>query len=213
MKRLLSYLWPFTKEVQSAINGTLELTLMNGKKVLDSQNANYSYGTLQRLLCYGLSKLQINETSEILVLGLGGGSIIKSLRNTFNHKGKITAVEIDQVIIDIAKNEFGISSIPNLEIICDDAFSFINNCDKEFEIVIVDIFIDDEVPEQFYSIAFWKKTSSIIKSGGSMVFNAGINLKNHDKINHIKSSVGTTMQFDQYDHVQRVNTLLVGNKI
>jgi tRNA A58 N-methylase Trm61 len=78
---------------------------MNGKKVLDSQNPNYPYGSLQKLLSYGLSQLDISVNSEILLLGLGGGSIIQTLRNTFDHHGKITAVEIDEVVIEIAKND------------------------------------------------------------------------------------------------------------
>lgn len=213
MKRLLSYVWPFTKEVQSTINGTLELTWMNGKKVLDSQHANYSYGTLQKLLCFGLSKVNFSHTSDILLLGLGGGSIIKSLRDTFNHQGKITAIEIDPIVIDIAKNEFDIQQIQNMEIICEDAFSYMGSCKTKYDVIIVDIFIDNQVPDQFYSEPFWKNISECLNKEAYVLFNAGINLKEKSMIEKLQSKEKSSISFTIYDNIQGTNTLLIGRKI
>lgn len=67
MKRFLSYIWPITKRIESAVNGTLEITWINGKKILDTKNANYSYGSLQRILKFGLSKIEV--TGQIKKLG------------------------------------------------------------------------------------------------------------------------------------------------
>ncbi len=213
MKKLLSYLWPFSKKVSSRVNGTLEITWMNGKKVLDSKNANYSYGTLQKLLSYGLSKIEIPPKSEILLLGLGGGSIVYSLRNTFKHQGNITAIEIDPVIIDIAQNEFHINDIDNLKIVCEDAMSYIVSCQDQFEIIIIDIFIDNRVPDSFYAIPFWEEVISVLQPKGNIVFNAGINLKDTKKIESLKSKLKAQIEFVQFDGVQKFNTLLIGKKL
>lgn len=54
---------------------------MNGKLVLDSKNTNYSYRNLQRILRTGLKNIgfkKINKMSQILVLGVAGGSVIKT---------------------------------------------------------------------------------------------------------------------------------------
>ncbi|WP_103072222.1 spermine/spermidine synthase domain-containing protein [Aquimarina sediminis] len=212
MKKLLSYLWPFTKEIPSKINGTLELTWMNGKKVLDSQNANHSYGTLQKLLNYGLSQIRIPPKGEILLLGLGGGSIIQTLRNSTSFSGSITAVEIDEIIIEIAKNEFGIKNTSDLRIICDDAYGFIDQCITQFDIIIIDIFIDNKVPQQFYDLTFWAKIMSLIRPTGYVLFNAGINLKENTNIELIKSMDNPNVEFTQYNNVQGTNTLLIGKK-
>ena len=101
MKRLLSYIWPITKYVESAINGRLEITWYNGKKVLDVKNANYSYGTLQKILHFGLEKIDLLSVSNVLVLGMGGGSIIETLRKELNFLGEIIAVEIDPKVVEI----------------------------------------------------------------------------------------------------------------
>lgn len=185
---------------------------MNGKKVLDSQNPNYPYGSLQKLLSYGLSQLDISVNSEILLLGLGGGSIIQTLRNTFDHHGKITAVEIDEVVIEIAKNEFNITGNHNLEINCEDAFFYVDHCVLQFEIIIINIFIDNQVPEQFYESQFWKNLIPLLKPDGQVVFNAGINLKKNIKIESLKSIVKPDIEFSQYDQVQGTNTHTVDRK-
>ena len=130
MKKLLSYIIPLTKKRISDFSGTLEITLINGNKVLDSVNANYSYGSLQQILEYGITKAEINfeNIGQLLILGLGGGSVIKSLREKFRYLNKIDAVEIDQKIIAIAQKEFDIKSSDYLNIINEDAFSFVFNC-------------------------------------------------------------------------------------
>ncbi len=213
MKRFLSYLWPITKKVRSNINGILELTWIDGKKMLNTQNANYSYGSLQRLLSFGLSQININATSEILLLGLGGGSVIQTLREEFNYNGNITAVEIDEIVIKIAKEEFQISEQENLKIICDDAFLHVEHSKDIYELIIVDIFIDNKVPEQFYTPLFWEKVISISKSKGHIIFNAGINLENNSDLEQLKSAFINDIKFEQYNHVEGANTLLIGKKL
>ena len=130
MIRLLSYILPITKKVESKYSGTLEITWHNGKKHLNTKNANYSYGSLQTILKIGLQKIDITNCKKILVLGLGGGSVIDTLLNDFKYKNHITALDIDPVIIDIAKEEFNLSEKKNLKIICADAFDFINQITK-----------------------------------------------------------------------------------
>ena len=88
MKKFLSYIWPITHRFSSEINGPLEVTYINGKKVLDTKNANYSYGSLQKILKFGLTKIDLKSVENILILGMGAGSVIQSLRETFDYKKK-----------------------------------------------------------------------------------------------------------------------------
>jgi spermidine synthase len=55
IQKIVSYLYPIkVKEISSERSGSLEVTLVNGKLVIDSENANYSYGSLQQVLKKGL---------------------------------------------------------------------------------------------------------------------------------------------------------------
>src|SRR5690606_23986478 len=151
MKKAFSYIWPLTKKFPTKYSGILEVTWLNGKKVLDSKNANYSYGSLEKVLDIGLSYCRAERTSQVLILGLGGGSILDLLRNKYNFTGKITAVELYPAVIDIAKDQFNIERHATLEIVCQDAYEFVKHPPSKYGLVIIDIFIDVAVPPQFFS--------------------------------------------------------------
>jgi spermidine synthase len=107
----------------SAVSKTIEVTWNNGQLVLDSKSTNYSYGSLQRILKKGLRYIgfeRIKKFENILILGVAGGSVIKTLVNEIKFKGKITGVEIDAEIVEIANTYFKLNKIPNLEIVIDD---------------------------------------------------------------------------------------------
>ncbi|WP_203458053.1 spermidine synthase [Lacinutrix sp. WUR7] len=213
MKRILSYLWPFTSYLDSDFNGKMEVTWINGKKVLDGQNSNYSYGSLQRILNYSLSKVYNPSISDSLLLGLGGGCVIESLRNNFEYNGQITAIEIDPTIINIATKEFNISESDGLKIIKMDAFNYVAQCKSQYDLIIIDLFIDSKVPEQFYSFPFWETIIPLINPDGYVIFNAGIKLANNDIIDEISANFKKYIKFTKYELVDGTNTILIGKKL
>lgn len=212
MKKAFSYLWPLTRRFSSEYNGTLEVTWLNGKKVLDSKNANYSYGSLQRVLDFGLSHTKADRGAEILVLGLGGGSVLPLLRNKYKYLGKITAVEIDPEVINIAETEFDIGDHSPLELICEDAFKFVQNASAPYGLIIIDIFIDIKVPLQFYSTGFWENIPKLLNQPGIVLFNAGINSANEEEVRQLTKNEALQLEFRKLENVHGTNTLLLGMK-
>lgn len=174
MKKFLSYFWPQTKKVPSRYNGTLEITWTNARKILDSANANYSYGSLQRVMEKSLERIDLRRVGQVLLLGLGGGSVIASLREKFSFHGMITAVEIDPLVIEIARDEFGIRSSENLRIIEADALDFASSAESNFDLIIVDVFIDDKVPDPVFSTGFCRNLVRLSRSTASIIFNLGL---------------------------------------
>jgi len=213
LKKILSYIWPTTQRYTSTYNNTLEVTYIDGKKLLDTQNANYSYGSLQKILEFGISKIDIQNTKNILLLGLGGGSVIKSLREKFKYRKNIVAVEIDPQVIKLAKEEFEITASEKLQIIQDDAFQYIKKTKKEFQLIIVDLFIDTKVPAVFYEEEFCKNLKKLIEVNGYLIFNAGIELGKNSKITtRIIKNFGSGMEFTVFKKVNSTNTLLIALK-
>lgn len=164
----------------SEVNEQLEVCWEDGRKVLNTKGTNYSYGGLQEVLNRGLGRIPLDHIQSVLVLGMGGGSVVDSLRNTFNYKGPILGIEIDPVVIKIAKKEFGILEDENVQILQADAEVFIAITQDKFDLVIVDIYIDTEVPEVFYSTEFWNNLDSNVSDHGFIIFNAGIDLHDDD---------------------------------
>lgn len=195
---------------ESQYNGKLEVTWTNGRKVLDSSNANYSYGALQEVLDRGLVMIRADRAAPVLLLGLGGGSAISLLRKKFGYYGKITAVELDSAIIEIAINEFSIEAHQPLELICADAEAYVSSTNENFGLIIIDLFLDLQVPEQFFSTSFWKDIAGLLVSNGKVLFNAGINSAHEEQINDLLKNEALGIEFTKKEEVYGSNTLLFG---
>ncbi|MET0758977.1 MAG: fused MFS/spermidine synthase [Flavobacterium sp.] len=178
LKKLLSYLIPINiYQKKSAVSKTLEITWANGELVLDSKNTNYSYGSLQRILRIGLKSIgfkTIVAMENILVLGVAGGSVIKTLTDEIHYKGKITGVEIDPEIIIIADEYFNLNEIPNLDIVIEDAFEFVLKTKDSYDLIIIDIFQDNTMPDFLFEKVFINKIGVLLKSKGFVLFNTMI---------------------------------------
>lgn len=213
MVRLLSYIYPITKKVESEFNGTLEITWYNGKKHLNTKNANYSYGSLQKILKTGLEKIDLSNCNSILILGFGGGSVIKTLRKNFRYKKSITAVDIDPIIIQIAKEEFKVSKIENLDVICADANNFMDENTSHFDLIIVDLFIDTKIPSPFLEIHFWENIVKGNSKNGSILFNASLGVANENETVNIASFLfKNNYKIERLEKVNKTNTLLIANR-
>jgi predicted RNA methylase len=175
IRKLLSYLIPITiYKNKSSWSKSIEVTWTNGELVLDSENTNYSYGSLQRILRLGLKKIgfrQIKAMNKILVLGVAGGSVIKTLVSEVSYKGAITGVEIDPEIIKVANSYFNLSQIPNLSIVISDAFEFVLQANEKYDLIIVDIFQDTNMPGFLFENFFTEKLCSLLQYKGHILFN------------------------------------------
>ncbi len=212
MKKILSYFYPITKRIKTENNGIVEITYFNGKKLLDSANANYSYGSLQKILHFGLQQINISEVNSILLLGLGGGSVVQTLRNDFGFNKNITAVELDQSIIKIALEEFELNTDHYLTINHLNALHYVEQCQEKVDLIIIDVFIDNEVPSEFFLISFWLNISDIIEDNGYFIFNASTH-HNEKSVLPLIEFLKSSFVVQQFDLVEGTNTLIVGKKI
>lgn len=174
-KKLLSYIIPINLyRSDSKISRSIEVNLYNGELVMDSMHANYSYGSLQRILRIGLKEIgydKIKGMQSALVLGLAAGSVVKTLVNEIGFTGKVVGVDIDHQVIKVAKKYFNIDAISNLEIVIDDAKTFIQNAKHPYDLIIVDVFQDREMPGFLFEESFVDKLHDLTNSGGVILFN------------------------------------------
>lgn len=172
--KLISYFSDVTVEkANSEISGALQVRWVNGRLVLDSGNANYSYGSLHRLFRRVFHSLDITSSppSNLLLLGLGGGSVVSILRDEFKLDLPITAVEIDPEVIRLARDHFGLDRFNNLEIQCRDAEAFMQDASMLYGMIIVDLFVDNNVPEPFTSLSFLAACKSKLMKEGTLIVN------------------------------------------
>lgn len=205
---LVSYYFPITRKVGSLYSGVLELRFSDGRLLLDSAYANYSYGTLQKVLEFAISKIDLLQVRSVLLLGLGGGCVIKSLRRRFNYKSKIVAIDIDPLVISLAKSEFGIRSNHKTTIVWCEASKYLKNEPKRSDLVIVDLSIDDEVPKDVLLPDFWIALRDKVSPNGYVIFNAMhiADSKTNLVINELKK---WGFSVEGYNHIERYNTVLI----
>jgi spermidine synthase len=182
-KKIISYLYPIPlHKTTSEVSKSLEVTMVNGEVVLDSLNTNYSYGSLQRILRKGLLRIgfeNIKPLNHVLVLGVAGGSVIKTLVDEIGYTGKITGIELDEKVIDLANEHFGLDKIKNLNIIHHEAFEFVLKTKLKYDLIIVDIFQDTAMPGFLFENFFQNRLTEILNVKGYILFNTMI-LKTHD---------------------------------
>ena len=175
LKKWLSYLVPINiRNEKSHWSKTLEVTWTNGELVLDSANTNYSYGSLQRILRIGLLQIgfkKVAKMNHILILGVAGGSVVKTLINESGYKNKITGVEIDANVIEIAKKYFELDLIPNFDIILDDAFEFVLKTKEKYDLIIIDVFQDTKMPNFLFEDFYINRLLEILEPNGMFLFN------------------------------------------
>jgi predicted membrane-bound spermidine synthase len=219
LRKLLSYIIPIKiYTTKSALSKSIEVTWANGELVLDSENTNYSYGSLQRILRIGLKHFgfeKIAKMEHVLVLGVAGGSVIKTLVDEIHFEGQITGVDIDAEIIKIANEYFKLDEIKNLNIVIDDAFEFILKTKDRYDLIIIDIFQDTTMPNFLFENFFINRICFLLKSKGIVLFNtmcltAGDNFRNQ---NFIKDFNQDNCKIKSIPRIEMHNELIIIEKI
>jgi spermidine synthase len=217
-KKFLSYFIPVNvAKKNSAISKKLEVTWNYGQLVLDSQNTNYSYGSLQRILRKGLHYIgfeRIRGFKNILVLGVAGGSVIKTLSEEIKFGGKITGVEIDPAVITIANDYFGLDKIANCNIVIEDAFEFVLKTKERYDLVIIDIFQDTTMPNFLFEDFFINRINFLLNVNGFILFNT-MTLTQKDKERNIdyRSRFNSHYSVRMYPKVEEHNELFTIKKL
>jgi spermidine synthase len=217
-RRLLSFFIPITiHQKKSAISKNLEVTWNNGQLVLDSANTNYSYGSLQRILRKGLSYIgfeRIRSFNNILVLGVAGGSVIKTLVDDVKFRGRITGVEIDADVAEIARNYFGLDDIPNFSLVIDDAFEFVLKTREKYDLIIIDIFQDTAMPNFLFEDFFINRINFLLNVNGFILFNTmTLTKKNQERNLAYRSKFDENYSVRMYPKVEDHNELFTIKKL
>lgn len=105
---------------------------------------------------------------KVLVLGLGGGSIISVIKKYWPDS-KITAVDIDPTIVKLGKKYLGLGD-ESIKIIISDAADFLKSKNK-YDLVCVDLYVGDEYPKAFEDKKFAELLKKSLVKEGVVVIN------------------------------------------
>lgn len=173
-KKYLSYFNRIiVEETSSSYNAKLIVAIQNGKYVLNTANANYSFGSLHRVFQQTFQRISLSnkKISSCLLLGGGVGSVPSILHNELGLNLPITMVEIDQEVINLGNNYFSLNSYKNLTIIVDDALVYVTKEKEKYDLIVIDIFNGLLVPKQITSATFFENIKKLLTNNGTIIFN------------------------------------------
>lgn len=149
------------------------LHVNDSKSVYSVYNPNKlvvgSYLDLFLLAVYFQSPQQIDSMKDVLILGLGGGTSVRQFNLLFDDI-HFTGVDIDPLLMDIGRQYFCLDA-PNVDPVVMDARRFVNTSHKKFDVILIDLFIGDQIPPHLMTIEFFSEMKSILRPGGIIAAN------------------------------------------
>lgn len=107
---------------------------------------------------------------RILVLGGGAFTLPRYLANTYPDS-QIDVVEIDPELADVARQYFYYDDPDNINLIFDDARRYVNSASTQYDIVLVDVYSDADVPFSFMTSEYGQELAQIVKPNGVVAVN------------------------------------------
>ncbi len=158
------------KRLKSDFNGEIAVVNYGKERNIVVGNLIQSGPFIERLWFGALRPLSKKQVKQVLVLGLGAGSVITSLRS-FWPNCQITGVEKDKAIVKAGQRYFGLD-IENVNVKIADAFQFVRKAKSNFyDLVIVDLYVGEKIPDAVKSKPFLLNLKKIVKKNGVVVFN------------------------------------------
>ena len=144
------------------------------------------------------------SSRRVLVLGLGAGFI----PGYFAQRGaQVDVVEINAQTLRVAKAYFGYNPGKETKIYFEDARTFVRRCDSDYDVVLVDLFAGDGVPEHLLTKEFFDDARRCLTNTGVFGMNSWTDGGANDLLRHILSTVthsfGRVAVFGQALHVFR----------
>lgn len=172
----LSYLFEWHVEsAPSPLNPHLYVSLKQGRYQLATARAVYSYEDLYFNFRVAFRQMALDRLPgrEVLVLGLGLGSVLQLLEHAFDLGGRYTAVERDESVVYLAQ-KYTLSSLrAPVQVVCADAARWVTlqPYEQTYDLVVMDVFVDDEVPAPFEGVDFLEAVRRLLRPGGVLMYN------------------------------------------
>ncbi len=112
----------------------------------------------------------VEEPKKCLIIGLGGGSIPSFLHKRYAQM-KIDCVDIDPEVIAVAKEFFDFEEGDMMRAHAADGRKFIEESRDRYDVVFLDAYGDDAIPEHLTTREFLRSTRAILSPKGVVVGN------------------------------------------
>ena len=133
--------------------------------------------TMYTYLLHGLARAYTTNIADALCIGLGAGIVPRAL---LRDGAKVDVVEINRAIVPVAKKLFD-CPVEKLNLTIGDGRQFLNKCRKQYDVIILDVFLGDSSPSHLMTRESFKAMRRVLRPGGVLVINVFADLRpGHD---------------------------------
>lgn len=112
---------------------------------------------------------------KVLLIGLGGGTVVHQLVKLFGNKVSIDAVEINKSMVELSQY-FLPKKAGNVRILIEDGSKYIKRKQNVYDILVLDAYEGDHIPDVFFTEEFIADAASCLKKDGIMAINYALSL-------------------------------------
>ncbi len=128
----------------------------------------------------------ISSHPRVLMIGLGGGTIAYQIEHLFKN-ARLDIVEIDKDMIGIARRLY-----PEMKanVVLGDGLAYIKGKSNEYDAIIVDVYIDLDIPKGFLYDEFVDDLSKALKPKGVVGMNFAQTFKKAGEFSELSKKLG-----------------------
>ena len=149
-----------------------------------------------------LSREFFEQPGEMLLIGLGGGTVMKNFAKA---SWSVDAVEIDPVVIEIARDYFGLQESEG-NIYCMDGRQYLKSNEKKYDVIAMDAFGSSSIPFHLITKESFGLIASRLKPKGIFA----INLESNGWDDVIVRSIAATLK-EHFEIVLALPTVVPAN--
>jgi len=113
------------------------------------------------------------EPGEVLVIGLGGGSLPRALARVVP-RARIDVVEIDPAVVRVAQRYFGFAPAANLPVFEEDGRAYVRRAlrtGRRYDLIMLDAYDHEYIPEHLLTQEFLREVRGLLRPGGVVAAN------------------------------------------
>jgi spermidine synthase len=148
------------------------------------------------------------EPRSILIIGLGGGTIPRALRDVIPD-ARIDVVEIDPAVVTVARRYFDLGQGAKMNVIEADGRVHVKRAlrgEQRYDLIMLDAFDHEYIPEHLLTQEFLKEVKSLLAPGGVLAANTFSSSKLYDHESTTYASV-----FPQFFNLKRENRVIIAS--
>jgi spermidine synthase len=148
---------------------------------------------------------------DVAILGLAGGTAARQYTEAYGTGVRITGVEIDPAILDVAHRYFHLDE-PNVHAVVADARYWLDTQAGQYDVMVLDAYQQPYIPFHLTTREFFSQVRSHLRPGGAVVVNAGRTATDYRLVDAIASTMAAVYpSVFLVDVPEFTNTMIYGS--